>query len=191
MTQNKLKKKIHHKTKAKPLQCMAFVCVIFFPESNWHIFYIPNCLVVIYIYCIVLYYNLHQSPCKKWCYRVFLPLMLPVSPYWILGHDGSLWIFFHFRCWSYCLKFHRIVWPIIGMTLALIKTCPVLSCLVPFVRQTWVQSGISSGACLGNLVLSSLSLCHRHLSWPDPTIIFLPKYLPIHRRQEKNQARDR
>lgn len=100
--------------------------------------------------------------------------MLPVSPYWILGHDGSLWISFHFRCCCYCLQFRGVFWPIIGMTLTLIKTCPILSCLVPFVRKRWVQSGISSGACLGNLVLSSLSLRHHHLNWPDPTIIFMP-----------------
>ena len=45
--------------------------------------------------------------------------------------------------------------------------------------------GLAAAHVCGNLVLSSLSLCHHHLSWPDPIIMFMAKCLFIDRRQEK------
>lgn len=132
-------------------------CVIFF---SWvkltYIFCIPNCLLVIYIYCIVLQPTSKPS-WKVVLHSVFLPLMLPVSPYWIVGQDESLRIFFHFRYCCYCLQFYGVVWPIIGLTLALSK-----SALHSFALSPLSEKGESNLGLAVEHVLETWSylLCH-------------------------------
>lgn len=144
------------KTRTKlPLKCMAFTCVLFFFPV---LIYISLFLFVQSLFIsIVLFYNLHQSPCKKWYYinRVSSVYYAPSFPILNLRHDGSLWTSFHYRYCCHAYNFAELL-TVSGMTLALIKTCPIVS-ILSFLSSK-VDAGISSEAA--SVETQSYPLCH-------------------------------